>query len=373
MEDLYTLRTRLDALDRELIALFEQRMALCVRIGAYKAENDLPVFQPEREAQVLESRLALLEDASWRPYAQDFVRTLMEISKQAQRALLEKKQDLRVAYQGIEGGYGEEAASVNFPDQAAQRVAYPTFADVVEALLDNRADYGVLPLENSATGPIAAVMDLLLANAGLYIVGEYNLPVSHCLLGVPGAALSDITTVYSHEQGFAQCRAFLSEHPAWQCVPVRNTALAAQMVSQQGNAACAAIASARAAAIYRLDILQRDIQSQSGNSTRFCILAHTPRAAGEKTALAFTGEQAAAGVSDAIRTLAAYGVPLLALHARPGGGRFGYRYFMEIAGGAQKTRTQQALAQIQAAHGEVRLMGSYCASKGRGFMDGSKA
>lgn len=131
-----------------------------------------------------------------------------------------------VAYQGVPGGYGEQAALEHFG--TAQWKACETFGAVVRAVQAGEADYGVLPLENSVTGPVVQPMDLLAAS-GLSIVGERSLPIRHCLVGVAGAQEEEIRQVVSHEQGLAQCSQYLESHPAMEVSARRNTAEAARM------------------------------------------------------------------------------------------------------------------------------------------------
>lgn len=181
------------------------------------------------------------------------------------------KTEPRVAYAGTRGSYGE-AASLAFFDQDCELFAYKTFEDVFVALSQGFIDYGVLPIENSSTGSIAAVYDLL-SRYQYYIVGEEEIKARHCLLAPKGASVATITEVYSHPQGFSQSQEFLDDYPDWKCIPYYNTAIAAEYVAGQNDPTMAAIASRRAGEIYDLEVLAENINFSQTNVTRFVIIS----------------------------------------------------------------------------------------------------
>lgn len=181
------------------------------------------------------------------------------------------KKEPRVAYAGTRGSYGEEA-SLSFFKHDCELFAYKTFEDVFVALSQGSIDYGVLPIENSSTGSIAAVYDLL-SRYQYYIVGEQEIKARHCLLAPKGASLERISEVYSHPQGFSQSEEFLKDYPDWKCIPYFNTAIAAEYVASQNDPTMAAIASKRAGEIYNLSILAENINFSQTNVTRFVIIS----------------------------------------------------------------------------------------------------
>ncbi|WP_296561597.1 prephenate dehydratase [uncultured Acetobacterium sp.] len=181
------------------------------------------------------------------------------------------KKEPRVAYAGTRGSYGEEA-SLAFFKQQCQLSPFKTFEDVFVALSEGFIDYGVLPIENSSTGSIAAVYDLL-SRYQYYIVGEQEIKARHCLLSPKGASLATITEVYSHPQGFSQSQEFLDDYPDWKCIPYYNTAIAAAFVAEQNDPTMAAIASKRAGQIYDLEVLAEDINFSQTNVTRFVVIS----------------------------------------------------------------------------------------------------
>ena len=267
MRDLQQCRAEIDRLDRQIVALFEERMAVCREVGAYKVAHHLPVLDEERERQVLQAKAELLQDAGLRPQVIALFETIMAGSRSLQRRMVTetdpaKAGDLeayqamrhwsgqplteqRVLYQGQPGAYCEEAAMGFFGDDC-QRMNLKTWDGVFRGVKEGFGDFGVVPIENSSTGSINDVFDLL-GQFGCYIVGEQIVPVRHCLVALPDASMDTITDVYSHAQGFAQCRPFLGEHPKWEHHEMVNTAVAAKFVAESGDSTKAAIASRRAA------------------------------------------------------------------------------------------------------------------------------
>lgn len=181
------------------------------------------------------------------------------------------KTEPRVAYAGTRGSYGEEA-SLAFFKQDCQLFPFKTFEDVFVALSQGFIDYGVLPIENSSTGSIAAVYDLL-AQYRYYIVGEEEIKARHCLLVPEGANFETIAEVYSHPQGFSQSEEFLKDYPDWKCIPYFNTAIAAAYVAEKNDPTMAAIASKRAGKIHGLETLAENINFSQTNVTRFVVIS----------------------------------------------------------------------------------------------------
>jgi chorismate mutase/prephenate dehydratase len=178
----------------------------------------------------------------------------------------------RVGYLGILGSYSHIAASESF-EQGAALVNYQSFDAILEGLKNDEVDYAMLPAENTQTGSVALAIDAL-ARYGYYIVGELLLPVAHCLLALPGAKIDDITKVYSHPQPIAQCSEFLSDN--YEVYSSLSSAHAAKTIAQMGDKSAACIASAQAGQIYGLQVLQKDIQNEDTNTTRFVVVAKQP-------------------------------------------------------------------------------------------------
>ena len=284
--DLQKLREQIDEVDSQLVELFQKRQQICRSVAEYKIETGKKVLDPEREKEKLARAEAMGADDFERQGIHDMFRQLMAVSRKLQYRILEEKgrglklpfaeidslqKNARVVYQGVPGAYSEQAARSFFPD-AADLAPVRTWEDAMKAISICDADYAVLPIENSTAGTVSGVYDLL-AFYDNYIVGEVCLKVEHALLGLPGAGLSDIRVVYSHPQGLMQCTRFLNSHPNWRRVSLNNTALSAKKVRDDGDISQAAIASASAAKLYGLSILQERVNYNEVNTTRFIVVA----------------------------------------------------------------------------------------------------
>ena len=205
MKDLSQCRTEIDAIDAQLVALFEQRMRVSRDVALCKAEKHMDILDASREEAVLAGRAALVSEDALRAPTVALYREIMRLSREEQRRFLESRsQSALVAYNGVPGAFSEEAV-VGFFGEDCARINFKTFDEVFAAVADGRARYGVVPVENSSSGSINTVYDLM-GQYRCHIVGEQLVRVEQCLLGVPGATIDDITTVLSHEQGFAQCQ-----------------------------------------------------------------------------------------------------------------------------------------------------------------------
>jgi len=179
----------------------------------------------------------------------------------------------RVAYQGEPGAFSEEGVLSAFA--APQAVALPTWRAVFQAVNDGTVDAGVLPIERSAGGSVREIYDLLFKFDELRIVGEVTVPVHLALLALPGQTLEGIERIYSIAQALDQADDFLRSRP-WQVMTSYNTAGAAKSIADKGEVGAAAVASARVAPLYGLEVLAADIQTGDANRTRFAVVARDP-------------------------------------------------------------------------------------------------
>jgi prephenate dehydratase len=175
----------------------------------------------------------------------------------------------KVAFQGERGAFSEAAATSHFG--AAETIGCREFADVVDAVVRGRADYAVLPIENSLAGAVPGVADLL-RDTRLEVTAELWLPIHHCLLGVAGSRLAAVECVLSHPVALAQCTRFFARHPGISAVAWYDTAGAAKHIARSGDVTVAAIASEAAARSYSLDILESNLEDRLDNRTRFVIV-----------------------------------------------------------------------------------------------------
>lgn len=241
MDALEQARAEIDTVDAQLAALFERRMAAVLQVAEYKRAHGLPIYDAAREAAVLEKAAARIQQPALRPYYKDHVQHMMDIAKQYEAAVLGRN---RAAYQGVEGAFAHIALKALFPH--AEAVSYSTWDEVFEAVASGEAAHGVVPFENSHAGDVSAVLDLCYNHPELWVVDVYDLPISQNLLVLPGTQLSQLRTVYSHQQAIAQSETFLKQFrlPA---TAMANTAMAAKFVAESKDPTKAAIASAETA------------------------------------------------------------------------------------------------------------------------------
>ena len=278
MEDIKDLRVKIDEIDKQLLALFEERMRVCDKVGEYKKANNLPVFDEAREKIILKNKTAMAS-SGMAVDVSNFFNNIMEISKDRQRAIInaDKKEsekpvsvnsyeNAKVGYCGLAGAYSHFATLKYFGECNPKN--YGSFKDVVTALLSGDIDYGVLPIENTTAGSVMENYDLL-AEHPIYIVGEEVVEINHCLLGV--GEYEDIKTVISHPQALFQCEKFL-DAGGFELVKKPNTAISAKECSDLNDKTIGVIASELCSEIYNLKVLKRNIADKKNNATRFIII-----------------------------------------------------------------------------------------------------
>ena len=258
MLDLQQCRDRIDQIDREITRLFEERMNVVIDVANYKKENNLPIFHKDREDEVIKKNVGYLENKEYAKSTKNLFESLMEISREFQSEKIEKaeaedtannkictttKRADKVGFFGVKGSFCEEAMLTYFDDIKEEK-AYDKFEDIFLALKNEEIDYGVLPIENSSTGAVSQVYDLLY-KYGFYIVGEQCIKITENLLGVKGTTLDTIKEVYSHEQPIGQSTEFLGQYPDWKLIPFHSTSVSAKFVSDCKDVTKAAIAGVR--------------------------------------------------------------------------------------------------------------------------------
>lgn len=356
METLEELRERIDSLDKTLREAFLARMQAAAAVAGYKAQHGLPVLDAAREEAVVEKNLAALagDEKAMAPYYEDFVRHNMALSRALQQALLGRG---AVAYQGVEGAFSHIALRRLFPH--ARAVGFAAWADVFRAVENGEAEYGVLPFENSSVGDVSEVLDLCFSHPKLCVCDVYDLPVGQNLLGVPGAALGDVKTVFSHPQALHQCAGFIKTLSLAQ-QEAANTALAAQEVARRGDKALAAIASEETAGLYGLRVLARNINGSEDNTTRFIVIGKALREKGNRFSLLFTVDHKAGALARVMRVIGEEGFNLECIKSRPMPHvAWEYYFYAELVGDCSGAAAQALLEKLGAVCRTVRVLGVY--------------
>ena len=386
MDELQELRQSIDEIDGQLVELFRRRMEVTRRVGEYKLARGVPVLDQARERQVLQNKGDLAGE-ELRPAVITLYQTIMALSRRQQRDLAEPDQRTgnpgvtrwreardsarlpvdspRVVYQGVPGAYSEQAC-LNFFGEGADAAGLEQFEDCFLALREGRADYAVLPIENSSTGAIRQIYDLL-SQYECCIVGETTVRVEHCLLAPKGATLDTVTHVYSHEQGLFQCERYLNAHPGWKRVPQADTAGSARMVAQSGDVTKAAICSERAAALYDLEILARAINHHTQNTTRFVVVSPRLelRPGADKISTLFVLPHEAGSLHEVLSVFSVHGLNLVKLESRPLPERsWEYMFFLEFTGAPDDPAVGDALHELAQTTGEFRVLGWFPSNLG---------
>lgn len=380
MSELEQYRARIDAIDRQIVPLFLERMAVTGKVGEYKKENGLPVLDSSREKEVLAAKTALAADPSERADVASLYESILAISRRQQRKVVregtedpgyaqwlktyeQRREPVpgpRVVYQGEPGAYSEEAAAGFFGEGVESR-GLAWFDDVFQALFRGEADYAMLPIENSSTGSIRQVYDLL-ARYDFSLVGEWQVKVEHCLAALPGVEMEDIQTVYSHEQGLMQCDKFLDSHRAWARVPTLDTAGSAKQVKETGDRTAVAICSRRAARLYGLHILACPINHNTANFTRFVAVspALELRQGRDKIAAVFTLPHQTGSLHEILTVFAVHGLNLQKLESRPIPDRgWEYRFFVEFTGDLTAPGMEGVLHELSQLSADLRILGNF--------------
>ena len=268
--------------------------------------------------------------------------------------------NIRVAFQGERGAFGDEAVSAYFGAQATP-LPFRSFADVFRVVATGEVEHGLVPVENSQAGSINEVYDLLRQH-DLFVVGEIGHPVNHCLLCLPGQQLSDITRVISHPQALAQCDVYLRELNV-EIVATHDTAGSAKMVREENLRTVAAIAAAGAAELYELEILARTIQTVQDNYTRFIVLGRepAPRREGQaKTMLVMATTHQPGSLHKCLGVLAKHAINLLKLESRPSRQRlWEYVFYLDFEGHRDDPLVKSALADLAGYTTFCKVLGSF--------------
>ena len=279
----------------------------------------------------------------------------------AANASAESRRQVRVSYLGPEGTYTEEAARFWFQN-GEELIPDETVADAIADVAAGKADYAVIPQENTLGGAVLNYVDALIAEENVYVAGEVILPISQTLMGIPGAALSDIRTVCSHAQGLTQSAQWRAEHlPDAETMEMASTAAAASYVAERKDPSVAAVAAPGAAPLYGLEVLAENVQITDANRTRFYVLSAEPLEEEGLTRAVFVATCEGNQLGDIMAALREAGLRIVSLHDRPEGSRLGmYRYVIEVSSDGGVTASQ---AEAVSALEGVRFAGRFNAAE----------
>ena len=374
--DLSELRVEIDSIDRQIVELLGQRMAVANEVAEYKRERDLPVLDSGRE-QALLSKVTTQAGEEFAGGVRAVYHAILSASRSYQNVKLDAEgklyrgirealentpklfpQTSKVACQGVKGAYAQIACNRMFknPD-----ITYcKGFEDVFRAVDSGACQYGVLPIENSTAGSVHAVYDLM-QKYNFYIVRSARMKISHNLLSRRGARLEDIREVVSHEQAISQCADYLAKLGVKVTV-VRNTAVAAQMVAESDRTDLAALSSRFCAELYRLDILQDSVQDRDNNYTRFiCISKQQEIYPGaDRTSLMITVPHRPGSLNTILSKFTALEINLHKLESRPLPGReFEFMFYFDLEESVYAPEMEKLFQTLEVDCEQLRYLGSY--------------
>lgn len=372
--DLLDLRKQIDKIDAQLIPLLLERMEVAKGVAEYKVQRGIPVLNEEREKQILDNVAERCGEQG------ETIKTIFAATMDASRALQHKiigggrelrdlveaaisnkmltADGVKIACQGVEGAYSGKAANKIFPNSSV--VFYKQFEDVFEAVNQNKARFGVIPVENSTAGSVHESYDLIMKYK-FYIVGEYDLKISHCLCAKEDTKYENVKNVYSHPQALSQCNNFLKNFD-FTGINYSNTAAAAKYVSESKKDDIAVICSESAAKEYGLKVLKRNIQNVTNNTTRFVVISKNLVIDdnADKISLIFALPHRTGSLYRILGRFSMAGLNLTKLESRPvANGEFEYFFYVDIQGCVQDESTLDLLCALSDELPEFSFLGNF--------------
>jgi chorismate mutase/prephenate dehydratase len=369
---LLALRDKISALDVKLLALLAERRLLAIEVGKAKLATHRPVRDIDRERDLLERLITLGKahnlDAH---YITRLFQLIIEDSVLTQQTLLQQHlnktnpQSARIAFLGPKGSYSHLAARQYAARHFEQFIesGCAKFHDIFNQVETGQADYAVVPLENTSSGAINDVYDLL-QHTSLSIVAEMTVPIDHCVLVKGTTDLDSIQTVYSHPQPFQQCSQFINRYPDWKIEYCESTSAAMEKVAQANSPHVAALGSEAGGGLYGLQVLERNLANQTQNITRFIVLARkavevTDQVPAKTTLLMATGQQAGALV-EALLVLRNHNLIMTKLESRPiNGNPWEEMFYLDVQANLNDEAMRNALRELGEITRSMKVLGCY--------------
>ena len=364
MATLEELRGQLDVVDDQIVKLYEERMKICEQVGEYKVEAGRKVFDRVREKEKLQNVASKVSSDFDKKGIQELYQQLVKAGALGRLPFIEIDslgvEKARVVFQGMEGAYGQAAMKTYFGEDC-NSYSVRTFRDAMEAIEEGAADYAVLPIENSTAGAVNEVYDLLVEFEN-YIVGEVIIPITHTLAGLPGTQLSELKRVYSKAEALMQTTRFLEEHSDWQQISVANTAIAAKKILDDQDRTQAAVCSAYAAKVYGLEVLEDNINDESGNCTRFIIVTNQKvfLKGAKKISICFEVPHESGSLYHLLSHFIYNDLNMSKIESRPIEGRsWEYRFFVDFEGNLEEPGVKNALRGLREESRSLKILGNY--------------
>jgi chorismate mutase/prephenate dehydratase len=354
MPDLKKLRTKIDELDVKILELLNMRAEVVLEVGKAKQNKQLKVHSQERECAILQK----LKESNPGPFPTETLKLIYEEILSASVAL---QQPLKIAYLGPSATFTHLASRRKF-GSSSEYISESTIKEVFEAVFRGKVNYGVVPVENSTEGVVNYTLDMFM-DSDLMIASEIMLEISHNLLSKTGNR-KDVKKIYSHPQAKAQCRSWLERtFPGVPIIDELSTASAARRVSK--NPAAAAVASELAASVYNLRIIEKGIEDNKRNVTRFLIIARESpgRTGKDKTSIMFSIKDKPGALFSILTPFAKHKINLTKIESRPSKRKaWEYIFFVDVGGHTEDKGVSKAIREIQKECLFFKVLGSYPSS-----------
>lgn len=371
-EPLDNIRIAISDLDRKLLKLLADRRDLVRQVAELKTEHGIPLRDKPRENQLLSKLIRLgREEQLDSHYILDIFHRVIDDSLQVQQAYLQERAtetpiaEIRVAHLGDAGSYSYLASEKHFATSAGtiHHLSCDDFAETMTTVIDGLADVAILPIENTTSGGINEVYDLLV-DCPLHIIGEELLKIEHCLIAKPNSNLSDIDTIIAHPQAATQCQKSLKKMGIENIEYINSTAHALQQVADDERPNVAALAGHQSAALFDLMVLATDMADQNENFSRFVVLAPEPRPVHSslpcKTTLMVATKQKAGALVDALMVFQEYQINLTKLESRPIiGNPWEEMFYIDLEGNISEQNVTEAIDKLSQMCRFVKVLGSY--------------
>lgn len=346
------IRKQIDSLDTELLDLLSRRADLVHEVGVVKKREGLQIYAPEREDALLRR---LIEKNKGRLPEQ----SIRAIFREIMSAALALEDDLKIAYLGPEGTWTHQAAIKKF-GHSVNYSAQPNFADVFDQVARRRADYGVVPIENSTEGAVSHTLDLFV-DSPLHICAQIMMRIENGLMA--SIPREQIKTLYSHPQVFGQCRSWILKHfPDADLVEVSSTTKAAQLARDNAADGAAAMGGPLAAEMYGLTMLEESIQDSATNTTRFLVIGEKtcPATGKDRTSILFAIQDKPGSLVSALQAFDQFHINMSKIESRPSKRKaWEYIFYVDLAGHCEDQKVADAIGELKNHCSLVKLLGSY--------------
>ncbi len=375
MKNLNKSRKEIDIIDKEIVNLFKKRMEIVEDVADYKISTGKPVLDASREKDKINSLISLTDSEFNKQGIKELFKQIMASSRKLQYGRITHEEneaifdeisglkispDTKVAYFGEKGSYTEQAMVENFGNDI---IAFQesTFKAIMEMINEGEVDYGVLPIENTSTGGIGDIYDLLVQFDN-YIVKDHVVKIEHALLGLPKAKLTDISKVYSHPQGLQQSSLFLGKHKNMKQIQCFSTSYGAKKVLEDGDISQGAIASINAANTYNLQVLEKNINNFNVNSTRFIIVSKKKEFIknANKVSVCFEMPHESGSLYDILSHVSYNNLNMTNIESRPIENKnFEYRFFVDFIGNLKDSGVRNAIKGMKSEANNFKILGNF--------------